>query len=122
MKVLDPMLVTALWMVEHGAPATSLTISLNGIVVSGLLCSRSEWEVENEAFMDRHPVVSGDREVMPDFYDKTREIEAEHGIANQFLHLKDATIIGAFVVKLTSPWRCRLSSVDGFNFGKIGIQ
>lgn len=126
----DPILIALLAMVEsEHSSSVPITLNVHGLVVSGLLCSRSEYEVHVEMLIARHsaqpenPGAADFHELVRDHERKIKtEIDPDYGFGD-FIHLKDAQFItGTAVFNHPLPWRGKLSSVDAFSLARILVS
>ena len=97
-----------------------LTLHVNGLVVSGVLCSMTTYALEQADMLRRHGV-PGFAEVFDTLADGQGEATAadEAGGLPDFIHLKDATVYapGSGTSLPKTLWRGRLGHVSGWSVG-----
>src|SRR5699024_9830863 len=106
-----------------------ITLLVGGQIISGNLVGRKEW-------VDRHSIhenLDAPDEVISAFIDSFQQFgedsddtytdDAWIASRTNFIHLKDAfyvTAQGNIPTNCNTLWRGNLSSVDGWNLGKLG--
>lgn len=127
----DPILVTLNKAVEDGLISEiAVTLTVNGMLITGIICSRTRYEVEVERAIG-NSAGAGYEEVIAAIHSGIRENERgcwEQDLAMKenfeaFVHLFSAQVFtNGVALQKTLPWRCKLSSVDAFSIGQVSSQ
>jgi hypothetical protein len=115
---------------EPTAPAIGVTLNTHGFLVSGVLCSRSEYMIEAEAYASGRAGL-GTGTAIASLHQYVRDVEASSAASGQeverpgdFIHLKNAHFLSS-AFRLGDDgvaWRGKFSAIDAWILGVIAIQ
>jgi hypothetical protein len=129
-EITDDVLQFLVWFVAQGERqgGLSLTVTVGGTLVTGLLISEQEYFSRVGTMFSRGvPGLSAEgRESLDRFWSTwvdRREQSPEDKVMPAFLHLADAHVIVGNGIGVPHPagvlWRCRLDEVDGYFFEQL---
>ncbi|MEX6255432.1 hypothetical protein [Providencia huaxiensis] len=114
----DPRLYDAL-VTAHGNHSTPITVSVGGVIYSGIMVSERVWLEENLKLIQKTDFEYKQSHV--DYYnDLISEYDANPHRPAIALHMKDVKIISHPTADMPIfLWRIRIDRVDAFNIGRM---
>ena len=120
--IIDSALQALVFMVNNHNYEINITLNVNGVIISGKLCSGKEYFNEiGEAFKQNAKIEKPEK--MKEILDISKQIGnmlyTENNIDQPppYIHLKDAIFFGKKNTSQHFLWRGKLSDVNGFHLG-----
>lgn len=117
------------WIVEHtnvNGNEHRITLTVGGSLISGILIAADTYIEEiADQFSSVFDAVDGTAEDIRSFllsWKVSRNEDEDKNVVPQFIHLRNAEVFtsnGRPIVSGGSLWRGKISSVDGFNLGRL---
>ncbi|WP_445154142.1 hypothetical protein ACTWLI_12505 [Arthrobacter sp. Hor0625] len=125
--LLEVMLAMAHGRRDDGEGSLGLTVTIDGVAISGIAISAKEWRRRMSELLEPAGAAfaSAFTEVASDLADKkaemlaAREAENRPAPAPRFIHMRDAYLVSGNTHQKMPLWRGRLSKLSGWSIGSI---
>ncbi|WP_272678515.1 hypothetical protein [Providencia sp. PROV019] len=102
----------------NGGYSNPITVSVNGIIYSGMMVGEKEWLEENLRLIELANEAPFSEENIDYYKDLIHQFDK--GAPPRFLHMKEVNIISHPTANMpVFLWRIRLDKVDAFHLGRM---